>query len=169
MSDHADTIREALDEIGRQHDLRCSCQNENVADCDAIMLMGDAHDALRRLSQGDREATGIIDLLRDEISRQDKIHPDGFPATRDGVRLGLASAEDELRESLEAWTTAKREPVSSIGWYAVQVEILQAAAVLMRTFRELLDARGFVYPFTESRPAHPWDTSEPEQEATDGP
>lgn len=38
-----------------------------------------------------------------EVGRQDEIHPTGFIADRDGIRLALAAMQDELDESLEAF------------------------------------------------------------------
>lgn len=77
-----------------------------------------------------------LDLIRDEIARQNKIHPDGYPATRDGVRFGIATAEDELREALEAWRIDR----AAEGWPDTLTELVQAAAVIARTSNAIIVA-----------------------------
>lgn len=72
------------------------------------------------------------DLLA-EIRRQDEIHPSGYPRTRDGIRLGIAAAEDELFETKEAWRLGK----ASGWWDNVRMEALQTAAVLIRLVRSI--------------------------------
>ena len=74
----------------------------------------------------------VADLLA-EIRRQDEIHPSGYPRTRDGIRLGIAAAEDELFETKEAWRLGK----ASGWWDNVRLEALQTAAVLVRLVRSL--------------------------------
>jgi len=52
-------------------------------------------------------------LERDIFNRLRRQHvrfPAGFPCDRNGIRLGLASVEDELKETLEAWQDEKRQP-----------------------------------------------------------
>lgn len=49
-------IREALDELGRQHDMACSCQDASVPDCHVIVLMSDAQVALDYLLERDQGA-----------------------------------------------------------------------------------------------------------------
>src|SRR5690554_1885636 len=51
---------------------------------------------------------GLQDLLlaelAAEVARQDRSHPSGYPATRDGVFLGITTAVHELeREAVAAW------------------------------------------------------------------
>lgn len=71
-----------------------------------------------------------------EIERQNHIHPAGYPATRDGIRLGLAAAQDELREALDAWRAGRCKcsvPVCGHhDWMDTRVEIVQCAVVLLR-------------------------------------
>jgi hypothetical protein len=84
---------------------------------------------------------GVPSILAVEVSRQDAIHPDGYPPTRDGIRLALAAAADELAETLDAWRAARCKcPAPRCGhhdWAEVRVEAVQTAAVLMRMVREL--------------------------------
>jgi hypothetical protein len=71
-----------------------------------------------------------------EIERQNAIHPAGCPPTRDGIRLGLAAAQDELREALDAWRSGRCKcPDPMCGhhdWTDARIEIIQCAAVLLR-------------------------------------
>jgi len=48
--------------------------------------------------------------IQQEINRQEKILPANkcFPFNRNGIRLGIASLEDELKETLDAWNKEKR-------------------------------------------------------------
>lgn len=95
-------------------------------------------DASRRSALRARlRGMSVLDLVAAEVERQDRVHPDGYPATRDGVRLGLATAQDELDEALEAWRKAKRLPLTQHEWQAVKDELVQAAAVIVRTLREM--------------------------------
>lgn len=82
---------------------------------------------------------GLTDQLlaevREEAERQDRNHPAGYPATRDGVRLGIATAGDELREAYDEWRQHKNDlgnPQDN-----TRGELLQAAAVILRTIREM--------------------------------
>lgn len=68
-----------------------------------------------------------------EITRQDRIHPAGYPATRDGVRFGIATIEDETREAWGAWGDER----SVDGWPHTREELLQTAAVVMRLIRSI--------------------------------
>lgn len=77
--------------------------------------------------------TGRLALLLQEIERQDEVHPHGYPATRDGMRLGLAALEDEVKEAFDEWREHRRVP----DWGCLDVELLQVAAVAMRMFRSL--------------------------------
>lgn len=85
--------------------------------------------------------TDILDELDDEIGRQDRIHPAGYQATRDGIRLGIAAAEDELREALGSWRAGRCKcPTPRCNhhdWSDCRGELLQTAAVIMRIVREI--------------------------------
>lgn len=76
-------------------------------------------------------------VLEEEIGRQDLIHPAGYPATRDGIRFGIATLEDELWETLDAWRAEKRGD----NWTRTEEELLQVVAVGARLLRSLMDAR----------------------------
>lgn len=78
----------------------------------------------------------LLDELVAEIARQDQSHPAGFPATRDGVFHGINTAIWELeREALDAWQQEKRDAE----WRDTRMEMIQAAAVIMRTVRSVTD------------------------------
>lgn len=79
------------------------------------------------------ERQGAMDQLLAEIKRQEEIHPVGFPATRDGLRLGLAALEDELEEARDEWRANRRTE----GWGGLRMELMQIAAVALRMVRSL--------------------------------
>jgi hypothetical protein len=83
----------------------------------------------------------VLSALAAEIARQDALHPAGFPATRDGLRLGLAYAQDELNEALEAHRAERCKcPLPACDharWTRTRTEALQAAAVLLRLARAI--------------------------------
>jgi hypothetical protein len=76
-----------------------------------------------------------------EIARQDSLHPAGYPATRDGTRLGIAAIEDELEEAKSAWRAERCRcgtPACTCStWAATREELLQIAAVALRTVRSI--------------------------------
>lgn len=78
--------------------------------------------------------------LAREVARQDAIHPDGYPATRDGLRLGIAALEDELDEVYLAWRSAYRAARRVNGdpdWLHLRAELVQVAGVCVRMIRSL--------------------------------
>jgi hypothetical protein len=79
--------------------------------------------------------------LEYEMDRQDALHPDGYPPTRDGIRLAIATAKDELEEALGAWRAGRckcpQPRCQHHDWSGVAEEMLQAAAVIMRAVRSL--------------------------------
>lgn len=79
-------------------------------------------------------------LIR-EMTRQDAMHPRGYPPTRDGIRLGLAAAQDELNEALDAWRADRckcEEPeCGHYDWQATRGEIVQTIGVLLRCVRSI--------------------------------
>ncbi len=75
----------------------------------------------------------VLNAILDEIQRQDSVNEEGYPATRHGVRLGLANAEDELREAYDNWKLYKL----SGNYDPVAAELVQCAAVIVRTIREI--------------------------------
>ena len=88
---------------------------------------------------------GVRLLLEAEIARQDSIHPEGFPPTRGGVRLALATVQDELDETFEAWRLERRGPE----WAQVEHELVQTVAVGVRALRELRAVGGKRYDQSE--------------------
>lgn len=76
----------------------------------------------------------IRDVL-EEVERQDELHPDGYPATRDGIRHGLACMQDELVESLMAWHKEKRLPERR--FQHTRAELKQCVAIGLRMLREI--------------------------------
>lgn len=102
-------------------------------------LRSECHECGGPVDQVELALAGDFDRLWDvmaEIKRQDAFHPSGYPCTRDGIRLGLAAAEDELIEALDAWRDGRckcPEPnCQHHDWSKVRVEAIQAAAVLLR-------------------------------------
>jgi hypothetical protein len=83
----------------------------------------------------------LIGRLEAEIQRQDVIHPDGYPATRDGIRLAIVTAEDELTEARDEWRAARCKcPMPRCGhadWSATDGELLQVVAVVLRAMRSI--------------------------------
>lgn len=75
----------------------------------------------------------VLIAVATEIERQDRIHPTGFPPTREGVRYGLATIADELQETLDAW----REERRADDWRLTAEELVQVAAVAVRVLREI--------------------------------
>lgn len=80
----------------------------------------------------------VLAEVHAEAHRQDEIHPAGYPATRDGIRLGIATAQDELDEAREAHRSGRREE----SWGDAACEAIQAAAVLLRMVRAIRWAEG---------------------------
>lgn len=83
-----------------------------------------------------------IAILLGEVERQDAIHPAGFEATRDGIRMAMAAMEDELAEAKEAWRGDRAchhytEDGYEHGWETVATELLQTVAVGVRILRRL--------------------------------
>jgi hypothetical protein len=86
----------------------------------------------------------VLERVNAEIVRQDRLHPVGYPANRDGVRLGIAAAEDELEEVKSAHRADRCKcPIPNCGhahWLETEVEVLQTVAVLLRLARSIRTA-----------------------------
>jgi hypothetical protein len=85
--------------------------------------------------------------IDNEIARQDAVHPSGYPATRDGVFLGITTAVHELdREAVDAWRSERcncsTPTCGHATWPDTRTEIIQAVAVLLRTLRSIDTAQG---------------------------
>lgn len=76
----------------------------------------------------------LIYALLEEITRQDEKHGPYQGTTLGRSRLAIATLEDEVAESLEAWR-GERE---SLNWDNTRKEVLQVAAVAIRTLRDAL-------------------------------
>jgi hypothetical protein len=82
----------------------------------------------------------LLAQLAAEIERQDRNHPQGYPATRDGILLAIATAEEELREARAAWRAGRPTNTLSANWIDTGEELLQTAAVIMRAVRSIATA-----------------------------
>lgn len=95
----------------------------------------------------------IIMEVAAELLRQDSIHPDGFPASRDGIRLALATADDELREALDAWRDGRCKcptpRCAHHNWNDARGEMIQAVAVLLRSLVSIDANRGITWDLPE--------------------
>jgi hypothetical protein len=79
----------------------------------------------------------LVGQLLAEVRVQEEFHPAGFPPDRNGIRAGIAAVEDETREALESWHLGKRHESDPERWNPVRAELLQVAAVALRTIRDL--------------------------------
>lgn len=75
--------------------------------------------------------------LAEEIERQDVKHGPYQGTTLGRSRLALATLEDEVAEALEAWRSERKAP----DWNATRTEVMQVAAVAIRTIRDALGER----------------------------
>lgn len=76
----------------------------------------------------------LIYRLIEEIERQDEKHGPYQGTILGRSRLALATLEDEVAEAREAW----REERKAHDWNATRAEVLQVAAVAIRTLRDAL-------------------------------
>lgn len=87
----------------------------------------------------------LLNDLRAEVERQDRYHPSGYPATRDGVRFGIATVIDEAEEARDAWRAERCKCATPLcghaKWGDTEAELLQTAAVALRTIRSIREAR----------------------------
>jgi hypothetical protein len=109
-------------------------------DTEAVLGGGYSPYATANGSTGDLQAQ-LADLAA-EVERQDRFHPSGYPATRDGVFLGIKTAAHELdREAVDAWSGDRCKCATPLcghaDWQNTRGELLQVAAVIMRTIRSI--------------------------------
>lgn len=78
----------------------------------------------------------LLDALTHEVRRQDAKHGPYQGTPLGCSRLAIATLEDEVREVLDAWRAERREP----HWRQTRAEVLQVAAVCIRTLRDALPA-----------------------------
>jgi hypothetical protein len=76
----------------------------------------------------------LIYRLMEEITRQDEKHGPYQGTTLGRSRLALATLEDEVAEALEAWRGERK----ALNWDETRTEVLQVAAVAIRTLRDAL-------------------------------
>ncbi len=86
--------------------------------------------------------SAVLADLAAEVERQDQFHPSGYPATRDGVFLGIKTAVHELDvEAVGAWRAERCRCATPLcghaEWRETRAEMLQAAAVIVRTIRSI--------------------------------
>lgn len=101
------------------------------------------------LVDADADLLDLLAAIAAEIDRQDRFHPAGYPATRDGVFLGIKTAAHELDiEAIGAWRDDRcrcETPVCGhADWRRTRSELIQAAAVILRTVRSIDDHRATV-------------------------
>ena len=76
----------------------------------------------------------LIYQLLAEIARQDDKHGPFTGTILGRSRLALACLEDEVGEAREAW----RNERNALNWNATRIEVLQVAALAVRTLRDAL-------------------------------
>ncbi len=76
----------------------------------------------------------LIYALLSEITRQDDKHGPFEGTILGRSRLAIACLEDEVLEVREAWQDER----GALGWEATRAEVLQVAAVAIRTLRDAL-------------------------------
>lgn len=76
----------------------------------------------------------LVYRLIEEIGRQDAKHGPYEGTVLGRSRLALSTLEDEVAEALEAWRSER----DALHWDATRAEVLQVAAVAMRTLRDAL-------------------------------
>ena len=76
----------------------------------------------------------LIFALEREIERQDEKHGRYEGTMLGRSRLALGTLEDEVAEALKAW----RDERAATHWEATRAEVLQVAAVAIRTLRDAL-------------------------------
>ena len=112
-----------------------------TASLDAEPVLGGGYAPYATQGVADGMQAQLADLAA-EVERQDRFHPSGYPATRDGVFLGIKTAAHELdREAVDAWSGDRCKcsiPLCGhAGWRNTRGELLQVAAVIMRTIRSI--------------------------------
>lgn len=80
-----------------------------------------------------KETIDALNEVLSEVVTRDSYHAAGYPATRDGVRLGLADAQDKLSEAIEAWHVYKL----TSNWHPARSDLVQLAAIAVRILREI--------------------------------
>jgi len=76
----------------------------------------------------------LIFALTVEVERQDAKHGPYEGTILGRSRLALATLEDEVAETLQAWRNERK----ALNWDETRSEVLQVAAVAIRTLRDAL-------------------------------
>jgi hypothetical protein len=76
----------------------------------------------------------VIYALIEEVDRQDAKHGPFEGTTLGRSRLAIACLEDEVEEAREAWRSERK----ALTWDETRAEVLQVAAVAIRTLRDAL-------------------------------
>lgn len=143
---HNATLRELFQELLRRA--------EEIQSIPARVVLKQDVQAHLQYLDGETLDSGVLQRIQDspmerlwrdltaEIARQDRFHPAGYPATRDGVFMGLKTAVHELdHEAIDAWSGDRcrcETPVCGhADWSNTRAETLQAIAVLARTVRSI--------------------------------
>ena len=92
-----------------------------------------ATEPLVSLHDGVRLHPLVFSLIQ-EVDRQDEKHGPYEGTTLGRSRLALATLEDEVAEALEAWRSERK----ALNWDDTRAEVLQVAAVAIRTLRDAL-------------------------------
>lgn len=87
------------------------------------------------------DVRALLLLIAEEVDRQDRNHPGGYPFDRNGVRLGIAALEDEVQEVYEEWRKHKRDLGN--GAASIRAELLQVMGVAFRIVREIDATAGY--------------------------
>lgn len=88
------------------------------------------------------------EALAARVAWMDTVHPAGYPATEEGIYLGIMTGAQQelLTETLDAWRAARckcKEPrCDHHRWGPVADELLDAVAVLMRVWRSVAGHQG---------------------------
>lgn len=107
-------------EAAEAGELTCS----DVCSCDETCPI---HDGYRPLDE-------LLMTLRREVEQQDTKHGPYQGTVLGRSRLAIATLEDEVAEVLDAWRSERRID----GWPETRKEVLQVAAVAIRTLRDAL-------------------------------
>lgn len=76
----------------------------------------------------------LVYQLMAEVERQDAKHGPFEGTVLGRSRLAIACLEDEIREVREAWRSERK----SLDWDETRAEVMQVAAVAIRTLRDAL-------------------------------
>ena len=77
----------------------------------------------------------LLLLIAEEVDRQDRNHPGGYPFDRNGLRLGIAALQDEVQEVYEEWRKHKRDLGN--GAESIRAELLQVMGVAFQIVEEI--------------------------------